>query len=59
MRKLPVLSVDLIAELDADFPEKCAELHETEREIFIRTGARLLVRSLMARAEALRDEQIS
>jgi hypothetical protein len=42
----PMLREDLIAYLDQNFPEKCAELSERPEEIFFRSGQRSVVRFL-------------
>jgi hypothetical protein len=49
MKPLPVLSDDLLTELDHDFPHRCPEPTDSEREIWMKAGARRLIDSLLAR----------
>ena len=41
--KLPMLSFDLIKMLNEVFPEKCASLTDTDREVWFKAGARSVV----------------
>jgi len=42
----PILKEELIEYLDTLFPEKCADLNESEREIFYKSGQRSVVKHL-------------
>ena len=42
----PILKEELIEYLDSLFPEKCADLTESEREIFYKSGQRSVVKHL-------------
>lgn len=46
MDQLPVIPQDLLEELDKRFPERCPEPSWSEREIWMRTGERRVVRFL-------------
>ncbi len=43
----PNLSEELIQYLDTLFPEKCADLNQTEKEIFYQSGQRSVVKHLI------------
>ena len=43
----PTLSEELIDDLDTLFPEKCADLNQTEKEIFYQSGQRSVVKHLI------------
>jgi hypothetical protein len=43
----PTLSEELIDYLDTLFPEKCADLSQTEKEIFYQSGQRSVVKHLI------------
>ena len=45
--KIPVLSKELINYLNEIFPEKCAELKDTEKEVFYKSGQRSVVTHLI------------
>ena len=49
MKPLPLHSVDLLAQLEVTFPEKCPDPNDSEREIWMKAGARRLVNSLKLR----------
>lgn len=49
MKKIPLYSKDLIKELDEQYPEKCPELFDTDRIIWVKLGERRVVRHLLAR----------
>ena len=44
--RFPIVSDVLLAELDQRFPEKCAEMSFTDREIWFYAGQRSVVRLL-------------
>lgn len=52
MIKISSFSDELIEDLDDMFPERCPEPSMSERQIWIYTGKRLLVRMLKAGLEA-------
>ena len=45
--EVPQISKELIDYLDAMFPDKCAELKDTERDIFYKSGQRSVVSHLI------------
>lgn len=45
--EVPLLSKELIDYLDEMFPDKCAELKDTERDIFYKSGQRSVVSHLI------------
>lgn len=42
--KLPPLSADLVSALDELFPERCPDIHASDREIWVEVGKREVVR---------------
>jgi len=58
MNKLPVFSVDLIQELDSDFPERSPEPNDTEREVWMKAGERRLVRMLLAKVRQMEEDPL-
>ncbi len=57
MDKIPLLSEDLLKELDLLFPHRCPSLALTDREIWFKAGQRAVVDFLLAiKTEA--DENI-
>jgi hypothetical protein len=57
MDVIPNFSIDMIDELDDLYPEKCANKKQTEREIWMYTGKRELVRNLKILKDSLEDEK--
>lgn len=57
MEGIPLLSSDLIKELDEMFPERCPEPDATDREIWIYYGARSVVRMLLSRLQEQEELQ--
>ena len=45
--KIPIISKELIAYLDSIFPEKCADLKDTEKAVFFKGGQRSVVNHLI------------
>ena len=45
--ELPIIKEELIKYLDKLFPNKCADLKETERDIFYKSGQRSVVEHLI------------
>jgi hypothetical protein len=45
--KSPIISKELISYLDSLFPEKCADLRETDRENIYKSGQRSVVNHLI------------
>lgn len=56
MNNIPVFSIDLISELDRDYPEQCPDPATPEREIWMRAGERRLVRRLVALQQQQEEE---
>ena len=46
-RKIPIISNDLIKYLDEIFPNKCADLQDTEKQVFFKSGQRSVVNHLI------------
>ena len=44
--KIPSISEELIGYLDKLFPDKCADLKDTDKEIFYKSGQRSVVNHL-------------
>lgn len=51
MEQLPQLSLDLVRKLDEMFPERCPSKSDSERDIWIYSGKRELVRFLVSLTE--------
>ena len=45
--KIPTISKDLIKYLDDIFPDRCADLKDTEKEVFHKSGQRSVVNHLI------------
>jgi hypothetical protein len=45
--KVPFINEDLIDYLDSLFPDKCADLKDTEKETFYKSGQRSVVNHLI------------
>lgn len=58
MSHLPVLSVDLIDQLDKLYPEACPDPSMSERDIWMAVGARKLVRGLLHRKAELEEDHL-
>lgn len=56
MQPIPLLSEDLIKQLDELFPEKCPDLNDPERAIWMYAGSRLVIRNLKARLQFTIEE---
>ena len=46
-RRIPTISNDLIKYLDTIFPNKCADLQDTEKKVFYKSGQRSVVNHLI------------
>ena len=46
-RRIPIISNDLIKYLDAIFPNKCADLQDTEKQVFYKSGQSSVVKHLI------------
>ena len=46
---LPLKTDDLIKDLDKLFPNKCADINESERQIFFKSGQRSVVEFLKSK----------
>jgi hypothetical protein len=44
--KIPVITKEMIDYLDKLFPDKCADLKDTDKEIFYKSGQRSVVNHL-------------
>ena len=45
--RIPIISNDLIKYLNSIFPDKCADLKDTEKEVFFKGGRRSVVNHLI------------
>ena len=45
--ELPIIKEELIKYLDKLFPNKCADLKDTERDIFYKSGQRSVIEHLI------------
>ena len=45
--QIPIITNDVIEYLDSIFPEKCADLKDTEKEVFFKGGQRSVVNHLI------------
>ena len=46
-RRIPLISDDLIKYLDSIFPDRCADLQDTEKKVFHKSGQRSVVNHLI------------
>ena len=46
-RRIPIISDDLIKYLDSIFPDRCADLQDTEKQVFYKSGQRSVVNHLI------------
>ena len=46
-RRIPTISKELITYLDDIFPNKCADLQDTEKQVFYKSGQRSVVNHLI------------
>ena len=46
-RRIPLISDDLIKYLDSIFPDRCADLQDTEKKVFYKSGQRSVVNHLI------------
>ena len=53
---LPGLTAELVDALDALFPERCPDMQDTERLIWMYTGKRALVRDLRTVLKRQREQ---
>ena len=53
--KIPTISEELIRYLDNLFPDKCADLKDTDKEIFHKSGQRSVVNHLIEKFKFLND----
>ena len=47
MERLPQLSLEVVQQLDEMFPERCPDVAQSERDIWLYAGKRSLVRYLL------------
>ena len=46
-RRIPIISDDFIKYLDSIFPDRCADLQDTEKQVFYKSGQRSVVNHLI------------
>ncbi len=46
-RRIPIISKELITYLNDIFPDRCADLKDTEKEVFHKSGQRSVVNHLI------------
>ena len=46
-RRIPIISNELIKYLDDIFPNRCADLQDTEKQVFYKSGQRSVVNHLI------------
>lgn len=56
---LPLTVDELIDLLDKKYPERCADIHQTERQIFMDAGRRDVVRYLRDLQERTEEAQLA
>lgn len=49
MKEIPPFSANLIEELDKEYPHRCPDPSDNERQIWMKVGARQLVDRLLTR----------
>lgn len=58
METLPVFSVDLVEALDKTYPETSPDPNDSEREVWMKAGERRLVRGLLAKVRAIKEDNL-
>ena len=46
-RRIPIISKELITYLNDIFPDRCADLQDTEKQIYFKSGQRSVVNHLI------------
>ena len=46
-RRIPIISNEVIKYLDSIFPDRCADLQDTEKQVFYKSGQRSVVNHLI------------
>ncbi len=54
--EIPTITDELVNYLDSLFPEKCADLEESEKEIFYKSGQRSVVKHLIEKQKQQQEE---
>jgi hypothetical protein len=54
--QIPIINQDLIKYLETLFPDKCATLEQSEREIFYKSGQRSVVNHLIEQFKIQQEE---
>ncbi len=54
--EIPIITDELVNYLDSLFPEKCADLEESEKEIFYKSGQRSVVKHLIEKQKQQQEE---
>ena len=55
LRKVPLISDEIIKYLDNIFPNQCADLKDTEKKIFYKSGQRSVVNHLMEKRKIQKE----
>ena len=55
MRRIPIISKELITYLNDIFPDRCADLKDTEKEVFYKSGQRSVVNHLMEKRKIQKE----
>ena len=53
--KTPLISEELINYLEQLFPDKCADLKDTEKEVFYKSGQRSVVKHLIEKLKLQKE----
>ena len=54
-RRIPIITDDLIKYLDGIFPDRCADLQDTEKQVFHKSGQRSVVNHLIEKRKIQRE----
>jgi len=54
--EIPTITDELVNYLDSLFPEKCADLQESEKEIFYKSGQRSVVKHFIEKQKQQSEE---
>jgi len=54
--EIPTITDELVNYLDSLFPEKCADLQESEKEIFYKSGQRSVVKHFIEKQKQQLEE---
>lgn len=59
MNKLPLLTADLIKELDSTYPNQCPAIKDSERLVWFKAGQRDVINTLLARSKLSEDDVLT